>query len=105
MCFPTAIAAMLGLSFVGCDASGDLGPDPLTQTEAITIALPHKERGYLIKCPKSTASCITRAQAICQGRFNVIPPIGRGPKVQALIDLEIRVIDTDNPSEIRIACT
>ncbi len=105
MCFSTTIAALLGLSFAGCDAYQGLGPDPISNTDASEISLPQRETGYLIRCPQSTAACLSRAQAICQGAFKVIPPAGRGPKVQALIDLEIKVVNTDNPYQVTIACS
>jgi hypothetical protein len=104
MCFSTTIAALFGLSFAGCNAFQGLGPDPASQTDAVEISLPKGEYAYLIRCPQSTASCLSRAQAVCQGPFTVIPPAGRGPKVQALVDLEIRAINTDNPYQLIVAC-
>jgi hypothetical protein len=104
MCFSSAIAALVGLSAVNCEASPVLGPDPVSRTDAAEISLADKEVGFLIECPQGTADCISRAQAICQGNFRVVPPSGRGPKVQALVNLKIETINTDNPYKIRIVC-
>ena len=104
MCLSTTIAALFGLSFAGCNAFQGLGPDPLSQTDAVEVSLSRGGTGYMIRCPQSTASCLSRVQAVCQGPFNVIPPAGRGPKVQALVDLEIRAVNTDNPYQLIVAC-
>jgi hypothetical protein len=104
MCFSSLLAALVGLSAVDCEAAAGLGPDPVSRTDATEIALPHKEAGYLVQCPRATADCISRAQAICRGRFRVVPPSGHGPRVQALVNLNIVAIDTDNPDRIRFVC-
>ncbi len=104
MCFLATIAAMLGPSVVGCDPFQGLGLDPASHTDAVVVSLPHREQGYFIKCPQSTAACLGRAQAICQGPFRVLPPTGRRPKIQALIDFQIKEVDTSNPSEITVIC-
>lgn len=105
MCISTTIAALFGLSFAGCNAFQGLGPDLASQTDAVEVSLPKGGTGYMIRCPQSTASCLSRAEALCQGTFKVIRPGGSGPKVQALVDLEIRVVDTDNPYQTIIVCT
>ena len=104
MCFSSALAAIIGLSAVDCEAARGIGPDPVSHTDALEISLLHKETGVLIKCPQATAACISRAQAICQGRFRVVAPSGRGPRVQALVDLKIEAINTDNPYQIIVFC-
>jgi hypothetical protein len=104
MCFSSALAALIGLSSVNCEAAPGLGPDPVTHTDAAEISLTEKESGIVIKCPQGTADCISRAQAICQGNFRVVPPSGRGPRVQALVNLKIETINTHDPYKIRIVC-
>lgn len=104
MCFSSALAAVIGLSALNCEAARELGPDPVSHTDAIEISLPNKELGFLIKCPQASAACISRAQAICQGNFRVVAPSGRAPKVQALVNLQIATINTDNPFQIRVVC-
>jgi hypothetical protein len=104
MCFSSMLAAIVGLSAVNCEVAPGLGPDPVSRTDAIEISLPRKETGLLIKCPQGTADCISRAQAICQGRYRVVSPAGRGPKVQALVNLSIEAINADNPYEVRVVC-
>lgn len=95
MCFSSMFAAIVGLSAVDCEVPG-LGPDPVSRTDAIEISLPRKDTGLLIKCLQGTADCISRAQAICQGRYRVVSPAGRGPKVQALVNLSIEAINANN---------
>ena len=104
MCFSSALAAMIGLSALDCEAARGLGSDPVSHTDAVEIFLPHKETGFLIKCLQATAACISRAQAICQGRFRVVAPSGRRPRVQALVNFKIEVINTDNPYQITVIC-
>jgi hypothetical protein len=98
------LAAIVGLSAVNCEAARELGPDPISRTEAVAVSLPQNQAGVFIKCPRGTADCLSRAQAVCQGRYRVVPPAGRGPKVQALVDLRIETINTDNPYVLRVVC-
>jgi hypothetical protein len=104
MCFSSAFAALIGLSAVNCEAAPGLGSDPVSHTDAVEISLPDKEVGVLIKCPQGTADCISRAQAICRGNFRVVAASGRGPRVQALVNLKIETINTDDPYKLRIVC-
>ncbi len=104
MCFSTGIAALFGLSFVSCNALATPGPDPSTDTVAVPIAIRESPVAYRISCPRATASCLSRAEAVCGGRYRLVSPAGRGPRVQALVDLKIAVVDTDNPYEITVAC-
>lgn len=104
MCFSAGLAALFGLSFMPCNASPAPGPDPSTVTDAVPIATPESPVTYRISCPRATASCLGRADALCGGRYKVIPPPGRGPRVQALVNLKVVLVDTDNPYEITVAC-
>jgi hypothetical protein len=104
MCFSSALAALVGLSAVNCAATPELGPDPISHTNAVETTLPNKQAGFLIECPQGTADCISRAQAICRGNFRVVAPSGRGPRVQALVNLKVETINTDDPHKISISC-
>ncbi|MGJ0507067.1 MAG: hypothetical protein ACR652_08010 [Methylocystis sp.] len=104
MCLSTTFAALLGLSFAGCDAYQGLGPDPVSHTDAVEVSLPQGATAYAIKCPQSMASCLSRAQAICQGPFRVVAPAAHGPRVQALVDLQIRTVETDNSGALTAVC-
>ncbi len=104
MCFSIGIAALIGLSFLSCDASAALGADPTTETMATPIALPEGPTAYRISCPRATAACLSRAEAVCRGRYRVVSPAGRGPRVQALVNLKTALVNTDNPYEITVAC-
>jgi hypothetical protein len=104
MCFSTGIATLFGLSFLSCNALSVPGPDPSTDTVAVPVSMKESRAAYRISCPRATASCLSRAEAICGGRYRLVHPAGRAPRVQALVDLKVTVVDTDNPYEITVAC-
>ncbi len=104
MCFSAGLAALFGLSFMPCNASAAPGSDPSTVTVAVPITTSESAVAYRISCPRATASCLGRADALCGGRYRLIYPKGRGPRVQALVNLKVVLVDTDNPYEITVAC-
>ncbi|ARN80308.1 hypothetical protein [Methylocystis bryophila] len=60
---------------------------------------------FRIECPRKTATCLQRAQALCGGRYLIGGSPQKSPRVQALTDWgRLAVINTDNPSVIHIRC-
>jgi hypothetical protein len=105
MCLPSGLAAMFGLSFIYCNAEPNPGPDPYLNTYASEVFSARDQIiGYKVSCPKSTADCLSRAQAICQGAYEVVDRPMRSPRLQALVNNEIVTINTDNPHELLIKC-
>ena len=91
------------VALMGC-ASPQLGYDPVTGTAAVPAKLPRGLPGFRITCPRGTETCVRRAEAICRGRFSIGGWPQKSPRVQALIDTEIKLVNTDNPNLIYIVC-
>jgi hypothetical protein len=102
--FMSAVSFAFGLILTGCEASSQLGFDPLTSTVASRIHLFRTEIGYKITCEKGTEFCLQRAEAICGGRYKIAGWPSESPRVQALINMRIVTVNTDNPSIINIVC-
>ncbi len=95
------LAACLALA--GC-ASSRLGFEPATGTLAAPTHLYRQTIGYKITCDRGMASCLRRAEAVCGGAYKIAGWPSRSPRVQALVDLRIVTVNTDNPKIIYIAC-
>jgi hypothetical protein len=60
---------------------------------------------FRIDCPRATADCLARAQALCGGRYLIGGSPQKSPRVQALTAWgRLAVINTDNPGAIHIRC-
>jgi hypothetical protein len=102
--FMSAVSFAFGLILTGCEASSQLGFDPATSTVASQIRLYRTETGYKITCEKGTRFCLQRAEAICGGRYKIAGWPSKSPRVQALINMQIAAVNTDNPNIIKIVC-
>lgn len=101
--FMSAVSFAFGLILTGC-ASSELGFDPATRTFASEIRLYRSEIGYKITCENGTRFCLQRAEAICAGRYLIAGWPSKSPRVQALLNMRIETVNTDNPSIIKIVC-
>ncbi len=102
--FMSAVSFAFGLILTGCEASSQLGFDPATSTVASQIRLYRAEMGYKITCEKGTRFCLERAEAICGGSYKIAGWPSKSPRVQALLNMRIETVNTDNPSIINIVC-
>ena len=101
--FMSAVSFAFGLLLTGC-ASSQLGFDPATGTFASEIYLYRTEIAYKITCENGTRFCLQRAEAICAGRYLIAGWPSKSPRVQALLDMRIETVNTDNPGVIKIVC-
>ena len=101
--FMSTVSFAFGLLLTGC-ASSQLGFDPATGTFASEIYLYRTEIAYKITCENGTRFCLQRAEAICAGRYLIAGWPSKSPRVQALLNMRIETVNTDNPSIIKIVC-
>ncbi len=82
-------AAALGLAAVliasDCLAQ-DLAYDPWTETTAWPERIAGGGSAFRIDCPRKTATCLQRAQALCGGRYLIGGRPEKSPRVVALTD-------------------
>ncbi|MGA9599242.1 MAG: hypothetical protein WBS22_03120 [Methylocystis sp.] len=104
MKLPAAIGFAAALFASDCLAQG-LAYDPWTDTTVWPERVAGREAAFRIDCPRKTAACLQRAQALCGGRYLIGGWPQKSPRVQALTDWgRLAVINTDNPSVIHIRC-
>jgi len=96
------LAAILALA--GC-ASSQLGFDRATGTIASETRIYRNVRGYKIVCDRGMDYCLQRAEAICGGRsYKIAGWPAVSPRVQALVNMQIVTVNTDNSKIIYIVC-
>ena len=102
------LGAAMGLA-AALFASDGLAQGPGYEGWADTTVWPERVAGhraaFRIDCPRATADCLARAQALCGGRYWVGGSPQKSPRLQALTDWgRLAVINTDNPGVIHIRC-
>jgi hypothetical protein len=94
------VGSISPLLFASSCAATQLGYDQWTGT----TATPTRGAELRIECPRSTQSCLERAEAVCHGPYRVIGSPSKSPRVQAEVDWRIMTVNTDNPSVIHVVC-
>jgi hypothetical protein len=98
------VAMTLAALFVSSAAA----QEPLYEGWTATSAWPERSAdgatAYRIDCPRATANCLHRAEALCDGRYLIGGSPQNSPRVQALTAWGPAVVNTDNPGVIHIRC-
>jgi hypothetical protein len=101
-------AAVLALAAALLASDGlaqELAYDPWTGTTAWPERASGGGPAFRIDCPRKPATCLQRAQALCDGRYLIGGSPQKSPPVVALTDWgRLAAINTDNPGVIHIRC-
>jgi hypothetical protein len=102
--FAAAMGLAAALLASDCLAQ-ELAYDPWTGTTAWPERVEGGGAAFRIDCPRKTATCLQRAQALCNGRYLIGGSPEKSPRVVALTDWgRLAAINTDNPNVIHIRC-
>jgi len=80
-----AVGLAAALFVSDCLAQG-LAYDPWTDTTVWPERVAGGGAAFRIDCPRKTAACLQRAQALCGGRYMIGGSPQKSPRVQALTD-------------------